>query len=204
MEDLLKTVPEIRSILVISGQPDVTRFNGFARLVGLVAARAQAAGYRGAADTETQTDRRRAGLGEQSGIAWACAAAAGRCSSCCRPRAPMSNSRTYSDKLLERVESYPGLTNVETDLNLNSPELSVEIDRDKVADLGLDISVIGRTMETLLGGRTVTRYEVDGEQFDVMRAAQGRGARLARHAVAHFRALGLGRNGAAFEYREGA
>jgi multidrug efflux pump len=74
----------------------------------------------------------------------------------------------YSDKLLERVESYPGLTNVETDLNLNSPELTVEIDRDKVADLGLDISVIGRTMETLLGGRTVTRYEVDGEQFDVM------------------------------------
>src|SRR5215213_5520584 len=33
VEDLLKTVPEVRSILVISGQPEVTRFNGFARLV---------------------------------------------------------------------------------------------------------------------------------------------------------------------------
>jgi multidrug efflux pump len=76
--------------------------------------------------------------------------------------------KEFSDKLMERIEQYPGLINVDTDLNLNAPELAVDIDRAKVADLGLDISVIGRTMETLLGGREVTRYEVDGEQFSVM------------------------------------
>jgi multidrug efflux pump len=37
-----------------------------------------------------------------------------------------------------------------------------------VADLGLDISVIGRTLETMLGGRQVTRFEIGGEQYDVL------------------------------------
>jgi multidrug efflux pump len=57
---------------------------------------------------------------------------------------------------------------VETDLQLNMPELRIDIDRAKVADLGLDITVVGRTLETLLGGRQVTRFEQNGEQYDVM------------------------------------
>jgi multidrug efflux pump len=40
-------------------------------------------------------------------------------------------------------------------------------DRAKVADLGLDIAVIGRTLETLLGGRQVTSFEMNGKQYDV-------------------------------------
>ena len=44
----------------------------------------------------------------------------------------------------------------------------MKIDRDRVADLGLDVSVIGRTLETMLGGRQVTRFEISGEQYDVI------------------------------------
>jgi multidrug efflux pump len=36
-----------------------------------------------------------------------------------------------------------------------------------VADLGLDISVIGRTLETLLGGRNVSTFQIGSEQYDV-------------------------------------
>jgi len=167
VEDLLKTVPEVRSILVISGQPEVTRFNGFARLVDwsererkqqdivaqLTPKLRRIVGVQASASNPASLGVRGGGRPVQFVL---------------QSSGSYEQLKAYSDKLLERVESYPGLTNVETDLNLNSPELTVEIDRDKVADLGLDISVIGRTMETLLGGRTVTRYEVDGEQFDVM------------------------------------
>src|SRR5215216_1705827 len=167
VEDLLKSVPEIRSILVISGQPEVTRFNGFARLVDwsqrerkqqdivaqLTPKLRRIVGVQASASNPASLGVRGGGRPVQFVL---------------QTSGSYEQLKTYSDKLLERVESYPGLANVETDLNLNSPELTVEIDRDKVADLGLDISVIGRTMETLLGGRTVTRYEVDGEQFDVM------------------------------------
>ncbi len=48
------------------------------------------------------------------------------------------------------------------------PEFRIEIDRAKVADLGIDVNVVGRTLETLLGGRQVTRFEMNGEQYDVI------------------------------------
>jgi multidrug efflux pump len=73
----------------------------------------------------------------------------------------------YVDKILARVEDSPVLTSITTDLELNKPEFTITLNRPKVADLGLDVSVVGRTLETLLGGRQVTRFEVDGEQFDV-------------------------------------
>ena len=50
---------------------------------------------------------------------------------------------------------------------LESHQTRVEIDRNRVADLGLDISVIGRTLETLLGGRNVTTFQIGAQQYDV-------------------------------------
>ena len=72
-----------------------------------------------------------------------------------------------ADALVERLKDNPGLADLDTDLRLNKPEVEVEIDRDRVADLGLDISVIGRTLETLLGGRNVTTFQIGSEQYDV-------------------------------------
>lgn len=76
--------------------------------------------------------------------------------------------RQVADTLVQRLESVPAVEAVESDLVLTKPELQVFINRDKVADLGLDISVVGRTLETLLGGRNVTRFEREGEQYDVV------------------------------------
>ena len=73
----------------------------------------------------------------------------------------------YVDVMLARIRDYPGLESVETDLQLNMPEFRIEMDRAKVADLGVDVTVVGRTLETLLGGRQVTRFEQNGEQYDV-------------------------------------
>jgi multidrug efflux pump len=160
-------VPEIRSTLIISGWPEVTRFNGFARLIDwsererkqqdIVASLApklqRIAGVQVFANNPASLGVRRGGRPVQFVV---------------QTSGSYEQLKEYSDRLLERIESYPGLINVDTDLNLNSPELAVDIDRAKVADLGLDIAAIGRTMETLLGGREVTRYELDGEQFSVM------------------------------------
>lgn len=73
----------------------------------------------------------------------------------------------FSDRLLARAAENPGLESLDTDLKLNSPEFRIDIDRPKVADLGLDVTIVGRTLETLLGGRQVTRFEQNGEQYDV-------------------------------------
>ncbi len=72
------------------------------------------------------------------------------------------------DGFVKEAMKYPGLVNPETDLKLNKPQIAVHIDRDKAAAVGLDIDVVGRTLETLLGGRKVTRYKDRGQQYDVI------------------------------------
>ena len=73
-----------------------------------------------------------------------------------------------TNQVLAEVAKNPGLTNVDTDLKLNKPELSVAVNRDRAADLGVPVETIGRTLETMLGGRQVTRFKRDGEQYDVI------------------------------------
>jgi multidrug efflux pump len=72
------------------------------------------------------------------------------------------------DIVLAKARAYPGLANVDTDLRLNKPQLAVTLKRDKIADVGVSVEAIGRTLETLLGGREVTRFKRQGEQYDVI------------------------------------
>jgi multidrug efflux pump len=72
------------------------------------------------------------------------------------------------DQIMAEAAKNPGLTNLDTDLKLNKPELRIEVDRDKAADLGISVEAIGRTLETLLGSRQVTRFKLEGEQYDVI------------------------------------
>jgi multidrug efflux pump len=72
--------------------------------------------------------------------------------------------RQFQDKLAQN----PGFVQVDTDLRLNKPEIRLDVDRERAADMGVSVDVIARTVETMLGGRTVTRYKRDGEQYDVV------------------------------------
>jgi len=70
--------------------------------------------------------------------------------------------------LMAKARAFPGLANVDSDLKLNKPQLSVDIKRDKAAAVGVQVENIGRTLETLLGGRQVTRFKREGKQYDVI------------------------------------
>jgi multidrug efflux pump len=76
--------------------------------------------------------------------------------------------QTAVDQMLAKARENPGLLNVDTDLKLNQPQLSVQIDREKAALMGMSVETIGRTVETMLGGRQVTRFKREGKQYDVM------------------------------------
>ncbi len=85
-----------------------------------------------------------------------------------RTSEPYATLKTYLDRVLEAAARSPALANLDSDLVLNKPQIRVGIDRQRVADLGLSIEVIGRTLESLLGGRQVTRFTMNGEQYDVV------------------------------------
>ncbi|MBB5208047.1 efflux RND transporter permease subunit [Chiayiivirga flava] len=71
-------------------------------------------------------------------------------------------------QVMQRMVQNPGLSNPDSDLKLDKPELKIDVDREKVAAVGSSVSVVGRTLETLLGGRQVTRFKRGSEQYDVL------------------------------------
>ncbi len=81
---------------------------------------------------------------------------------------PYAELQAMVDALLDKVRDYPGLVDVDSDLKLNSPQLDIAVDREKAASMGIEIDTLGRTLETLLGGRQVTRFKQEGEQYDVV------------------------------------
>ncbi|MBL8376603.1 MAG: efflux RND transporter permease subunit [Burkholderiales bacterium] len=72
------------------------------------------------------------------------------------------------ERFMGELQKNPNILNLQTDLRLNTPELRVAVNREKLADVGVPVDVVGRTLETMLGGRQVTRFKRDGEQYDVV------------------------------------
>ena len=68
----------------------------------------------------------------------------------------------------EEIAKNPGIVSVDTDLRLNKPEISMDVDRERAADMGVPVENIARAVETMMGGRQVTRYKREGDQYDVM------------------------------------
>jgi multidrug efflux pump len=60
------------------------------------------------------------------------------------------------------------LVNLDSDLRLNKPELDITIDRERAAQLGVSVTEIGGTLESLLGGRVVTEFKRGSKQYDVI------------------------------------
>ena len=78
------------------------------------------------------------------------------------------NLSAVARAFMDEVAKNPGILQANVDLRLNKPELRVEVDRVKAAELGVSVDVVARTIETMLGGRVVTRYKRDAEQYDVV------------------------------------
>ncbi|MDN7132726.1 efflux RND transporter permease subunit [Halomonas sp. MC140] len=75
----------------------------------------------------------------------------------------------WRDTLIDHVrENNPNLMALESNYNETQPQLRVDINYQRAAALGVTVTEIGRTLEVLLGGRNVTRYVDDGEEYDVI------------------------------------
>jgi multidrug efflux pump len=85
------------------------------------------------------------------------------------------NLNTVVAQLLAEIAKNPGIVSPDVDLRLNKPDLRIEVERDKAGDLGVSVEVVAKAIETLLGGRNVTRYKRDAEQYDVIVQTQASG-----------------------------
>jgi multidrug efflux pump len=82
---------------------------------------------------------------------------------------PGTELAQWRDILVEKIEQENfGLVGLDWDYKETKPQLRVVIDYERAAELGVTISSIGRTLETLLGSRRVTTYIDAGEEYDVI------------------------------------
>ncbi len=78
------------------------------------------------------------------------------------------NMARAAQAMLAEMQRNPGIVQPDSDLQLNKPEIFLEVDRARAADMGVSVEAVARTVESMLGGRAVTRYKRDAEQYDVL------------------------------------
>ncbi len=99
----------------------------------------------------------------------------GLSSSASKPVAVVLAGGTYQelaqwrDTLFAAInDDNPGFSGLDSDYKQTSPQLKVDIQYERAAELGVSIQTIGRTLETLLASRRVTTFMDAGEEYDLL------------------------------------
>ena len=81
----------------------------------------------------------------------------------------------YVDMLLTEAEKFPGLTNLDSDLRLNKPQIEVDVDRERVADTGAGVLTVGQTLRD--PARRPPGHALQSERPAIRRHRPGRARR---------------------------
>ncbi|KFF01463.1 efflux RND transporter permease subunit [Chryseobacterium luteum] len=72
-----------------------------------------------------------------------------------------------ANRILELLKKVPGSVDAELSTDSGSPEVQVNIDRDKMASLGLNLSSVGQTMQTAFSGNTDGKFRAGEYEYDI-------------------------------------
>ena len=73
----------------------------------------------------------------------------------------------FTQKAIDNLKQAPGAVDVDSNLIVGKPEIAVFIDREKAADLGVQVADIANALRLLVGGLKVSTYEERGEEYDI-------------------------------------
>jgi multidrug efflux pump len=166
VEAIYQQVPELRAMFTVSGNP--TPASGFAMMR-----------LKDWSDRERKQQQIQPGVQQQLGQIPGASVFLSQPASLGQGRGkplqfvimtprPYDELQGMVDRFIAEVRKNPGLQNVDSDLRLNKPELKVSVNRERLADAGVSVETVGRTLETMLGGRLVTRFKEGGDQYDVV------------------------------------
>lgn len=80
----------------------------------------------------------------------------------------------FSEQMMQKMKSIPKLTDADSTVRSGKPEVRVEIDRARAADLGVSVENIEQAINTLVAGQTASTFNTGEDQYDVVvRAQQG-------------------------------
>lgn len=73
----------------------------------------------------------------------------------------------YAENVLAHLKKIPGATEAKLSAEAGNPEISVQVDRDKMAALGLNLQTVGATMQTAFNGNTDGKYRMGQYEYDI-------------------------------------
>lgn len=73
----------------------------------------------------------------------------------------------YANRLVEKIKTIKGTSEVKLSVETGNPEVSVLVDRDKMADLGITMDLLGASMQTAFSGNTRSQYREGGNEYDI-------------------------------------
>ena len=75
--------------------------------------------------------------------------------------------KQYAAKVFEVAQNIEGTTDVETSDEEGNAELNIEVDREKMARLGLNIGTVGAELRMAFAGDNDLKYKESGEEYDI-------------------------------------
>jgi multidrug efflux pump subunit AcrB len=88
-----------------------------------------------------------------------------------------------SVEVVNRLRGLPGIESVQPNTEEASPQVSITVDRQRAADMGLDVAAVGQTVRTALDGAVPTRFQAGSQEYDIR-------VRLPREELANVEDLG--------------
>jgi HAE1 family hydrophobic/amphiphilic exporter-1 len=76
--------------------------------------------------------------------------------------------QAYTLQLMDKVREIPGVVDVDTNFEATQPELRVNVDRARAADLGVNIDSLANSLRTLVGGEEISEFKDGDDQFKVL------------------------------------
>ncbi len=74
----------------------------------------------------------------------------------------------WQNLIIEDLRKNKNLADITSDYTKNKPEVELIIDEKKAKDLGLSIQSIGKSIETLFSGKTVTKLNESGKEYPII------------------------------------
>jgi HAE1 family hydrophobic/amphiphilic exporter-1 len=74
----------------------------------------------------------------------------------------------YTVQLMDKVREIPGVVDVDTNFEPTQPELRINVDRARAADLGVNIDTLANNLRTMVGGEEVSEFKDGDDQFKVL------------------------------------
>ncbi|MDR6966739.1 HAE1 family hydrophobic/amphiphilic exporter-1 [Flavobacterium arsenatis] len=77
------------------------------------------------------------------------------------------DAMAFAEKAAAELRKIPGATEVKLTSEDGNPEINVQVDRDKMSALGLDLSTVGMTMQTAFNGNTDGKFRAGEYEYDI-------------------------------------